>query len=346
MDDAALVLDFLKHKELNQGRAAGTVDVYHAQLQRLISFLEERQRGLLSATSDDLREFVGLHLHQRGVAPRSRKPAVSAVRQMYRYLKERGLVSEDPAGRIEYPKLARRLPKAMHRRHVEALFQQTDVKTLKGIRDAAIISVLVGCGLRVAGVVSLNQSNVVSDVDEDGRELAILHVREKGGHERVLPVPDDVLLLIRAYLGHEDLEAINRELPDGDQVLFVNLRNRNIPAHEHYGERRRLSTNSIRAMLMDYGLKAGIPKAYLHPHAARHLFGVELAEGEIDLHVRSALMGHRSSESTKLYERMSLRRLRRALETAGPLRHIRTPVSGLRELLNRQARKPAARNPR
>lgn len=336
MDQHGALAAYLAHLEHGKGRAAGTVDIYNAHLDRLVTYLAERELSLLAATHDHLQAFLGVHLHQLGVAPRSRRPAVAAVRGFYRYAFERGWLTENPARAVSYPRLAARIPEALHRRHVEQLLQACDLTTLQGVRDAAMIAVLVGCGIRVAGLVALNRSDVRSELDERRRECGWLRVREKGDNERLVPLPDDALLLILAYLGHEDLSSINRVLPDGEEVLFVNLRNRNVPAHEAYGEHRRLSTNGVRLALTRLGARAGIERRYLHPHAARHLYGTELAEADVGLHERMALMGHRSAQSSMLYDKMALRRLRRAVERGGPLANIKTPVSPMRELLQRR----------
>lgn len=338
MDSARALEAFLEHLEHNQGRRAGTVDVYHAHLERLAGYLHGHGLDLLHASPEHLQAFLGVHLHQLGIAPRSRRPAVAAVRGFYRYALARGWLREDLACTVVYPRLAARLPEALQRRHVEQLLQACDLSSLKGARDAALIGILAGCGLRVGGLVALNRGDVRHDHDARGREIAHLRVREKGGHERLVPIPDDALLLLHVYLGHPQLAGIDRRLPDGDQVLFANLRNRTVPAHEAYGERRRLSTNGVRCVLEHRGRLAGIERRYLHPHAARHLYGVALAEGGVDLHERMALMGHRSVESSRLYDRMSLARLRRAVERAGPLAGLETPVTPLRDMLGRAGR--------
>lgn len=336
-DDDTLIDAFLSHKEISQGRSAGTVGKYRYRLSTLAVFLNARGKRLVSAEPDDLIEFAGLYLHQSGVAPRSRRPAIAAIRGFYRWLKQRRLIEEDPSTKVEYPKIGRKLPHVLPARYAERLFMQPDLGTLRGIRDAAIFGVLLGAGIRVSGLVALNQEDMVVDRDEEnGTDIVSIRVSEKGGHDRLVPLPVESYLMIRAYLGHQDLERIDRTLPDGKTVLFVSTQNRTVSPADYYGAARRLRTGSIRRMILRYGTRAKVPREYLHPHSFRHLFGTELAEAGIDVHLRQALMGHTSIESTLLYDKLSIRRLNAAVIKANPLVRIKTPVSGLVDELRKR----------
>ncbi len=335
--DDELVSKFLSHKEVSQGRSIGTIGTYRHRLKALSAFLIDRGKRLVSAEPDDLAEFAGIYLHQRGVAPRSRRPAVAAVRGFYRWMEQRGLIDDDPSIRLEYPKIGRKLPHVLPIRYAESLFMQPDLETLRGLRDAAILGVLLGSGIRVSGLVALNQEDLTVDRDEEsGREIISIRVSEKGGHDRLVPLPVESYLMVRAYLGHQDMQKIDRTLQDGKTVLFVSTQNRAVSPADYYGAARRLRTGSIRRMILHYGEQAKVPREYLHPHSFRHLFGTELAEGGIDVHVRKALMGHISIESTLLYDKLSIRRLNAAVIKANPLVRIKTPVSGLVDELRRR----------
>ncbi|MFN2309671.1 MAG: tyrosine-type recombinase/integrase, partial [Gammaproteobacteria bacterium] len=163
------------------------------------------------------------------------------------------------------------------------------------MRDCAILMLLIGCGVRIGGLVGLNESSLqLIDVTDGNRiiEWMVIKVVEKGGRERLIPAPHDVKYIVHAYMGHRDLSAIDRTLPDGDRVLFVSTMNRNIPPQDYHGEARRISARSIHDMIRKYGQQAGIPEGQLHAHAMRHLYGTELAEHDVDLITRQALLGH------------------------------------------------------
>ena len=88
-------------------------------------------------------------------------------------------------------------------------------------------------------------------------------------------------------------------------------------------------------MIQRRARQAGIPADQAHPHALRHLFGTEMAEADTDIITLRQLMGHVSTESTRVYVHLSTRRLRRAVDKGNPLGKMKTPVSGLAHLLAR-----------
>lgn len=332
--DAALILQFLEFLKLNLGRTDGTVDGYLLQLNRFSEYLSNMDKSLLNASVGEIEEFAGLHLHRLGIAPRSRRIAIAALRGFYKWAKKKGLTSVNTAVNLSYPRIGRKIPSFMPLQALESLLIQADLDKLSGVRDAAIISVLAGCGLRISGLIGLNESDLVADT-QGGRDGIFFRVTEKGSNERLVPVPGETLLMVRAYLGHPDLRRIERTLPNGDKPLFVNIRNPLKKSCDHFGESRRLSATGVRRMLKKYGRLAGVPLEFCHPHALRHLYGTSLIENDVDLITAGQLMGHTSTESTKLYIHLATRRLRDAVDKGNPLSKINTPVSGLTHLLDR-----------
>ncbi len=334
MDDRALILEWLSWMEHNRGRQPGTVNKYLRYLELLSVHLARENKSLLTAERDDIEAFTGIEAHRRGMAPRSRRPVVVAVRGFYAWALRSGLVGTDPSGSVPYPKAGRRLPRGMDLKNAERILMAPDLESFLGVRDAAILSVFIGCGLRLTGVSNLNQSDLVFVDDVDGKgERLVIRLREKGDNERFVPAPHETRLLVRAYLGHEELERIDRTLPDGDQVLFVSTMDRTVPPHEYYGERRRISTRSIAEMVEKYGEQVGIPRDQCHPHALRHLYGTELGEEDVHILKMQALLGHSNPNTTKDYVRVAMRSLAKEVDRANPLGKIKTPVSELARVL-------------
>ncbi len=313
-------------KIANEGKSEETIRKYRGYLHRLIDFLDGRP--VLSASNEDLETFSGPFVHQQGLSPRSRHALVAAVRGFYGWLFKKGKIRSDPAIRLPYPKAGKKLPIPMALSNAEALLMQPDISTLAGARDAAMIAILMGCGLRVSGLISMNQENLSFPI-EDGKERMLVRVTEKGKKERVVPAPHEARLLIHVYLGHPDLGEVDRALPSGDRVLFVSLRNRRVTADKFHGEARRLSSRSVHNMIRNRGGLAGLPPDQCHPHALRHLFGTELAEKDVDLLVRQTLMGHEDPRSTAIYTHLASRKLAKEMDRAGPLGRVKTPVSEL-----------------
>jgi len=318
----------LRWLEHNKGRSQATLTKYSGHLERLRAWLIGRGADLLGATYADLEQFTGIEAHKDGLSARARRPMVSAIRGFYAWAIAEGLIVDNPARRLPSPKAGSPLPIPLGLHNAEKIMLQPDLGTFIGLRDAAIMAVMLGTGLRISGVCAINESSLVWSYD-DGQERLTIKALEKGGKERFVPVPHEARLLVRAYLGHEHLDEVDRSLPKHDRVLWINTINSNVPRHEHYGESRRITPRTINKIIVRYGLSAGIPRNQLHAHAFRHLYGTELVESGTDTLTVQTLMGHAHASSSAIYTHLAMRTLQRRVDEANPLGKINTPVTSL-----------------
>lgn len=336
MTNADLIQAFLAFLQRNKGRSDRTAEMYGDTLLRLATTMNER--SLLELTVDDLVLFCGPLLHKQGVNALSRRPHIAAVRGFYAWAKRCGHVRADPALALDYPKHGRSLPRLISLANAEKLMWSIDFSTFHGVRDSAMLGLLIGCGLRISGLLNLTREQLVSTTHLDKPRLCIRTI-EKGGKERQVPVPHAAEIMLRVYLEHPELKEIDCRLADGSHLLFVSTRNHACPAHEFHGARRRLSRKGVAQMILRRGKKAGIPEGQLHAHAMRHLFGTELAESDIDILQRKDLMGHANVSSTEIYEQVAMRKKFGAIDVGSPLSKMHTPVSDVLERLHAAAAK-------
>lgn len=320
-----LIDQFLTWKLESENCSARTVRKYRGLLNQLGKFLNG---NFANTELKILEQFSGGWLHRAGYSAASRKVAVAAIRGFYSFLAKRRMVSKNPAQDLVYPRMGRRLPRFMGLKSAEALLFQPDLSSLSGVRDSAMLALLIGCGFRVAGLCGLNESQLIWYQYGEVERLAIRTI-EKGERERLVPVPLEAMLLVQAYLGHHDLKNIDRLLENGDQVLFVNMRNRHVPEWEHRGELRRLSTRAVDRMIKRYAIDAGVPEDQAHAHAIRHLFGTELAESDSSTLQIQALMGHADPKTSEIYTHISMRKMTNVLDKGNPLSKMDTPVTAL-----------------
>jgi integrase/recombinase XerD len=334
--DGPVIDAWLTYMEVNRGRTLRTVEAYRSALLRLKEFLAGKP--LVEAEAMELEMFCGLWLHKKGVVARSRKPYISAVKGFYAWLKSSGQLKGNAATQLVHPMTGIPLPRAITLSNAEKLMWAPDMGTFIGIRDAAIMSLLIGCGLRVSGLTALNDSNL-QVVEIECQPRLTIRTIEKGGHERVMPVPREAEAILRVYLGHEDLATIDRAFVgkggQQDKVLFVSVRSTRLPDHEHVGENRRLTRRAIYDLIRRHGRRVGIPDRELHPHAMRHLFGTELQEEDTPTLAIQELMGHADPKSTSIYTRLAMRKKMATVDRAAPFAKMKTPVS---ELLKRLPR--------
>lgn len=337
MSFLVLIEDFLTYMRMNKGRSERLTVVYRLALTRLAKFMGDMGRDPMTANHVDLIAFTGPWLFKMGlVDPVSRRTHVSAVRGFFKWAHAEAHLSADAANGVPQPSVGKKIPLVMTMGDLEKIMWAPDFGTLSGVRDAAMIALLAGCGLRSSGLVGLNESNLVRDA-VDGTPRLFLKVIEKGERERKIPIPEQAALLIQLYLDHPDLVGVDRLLGNGDKVLFTTLRRNDIPACEYRGEKRRFGRKQVNYMLGKHGRAAGVHADFLHPHAIRHLFGTELAEDDVPTITAQRLLGHADPKSTDIYQQLALRKLTRVSDKSNPLAKIKTPVSALLSQLKGRA---------
>lgn len=317
----AAFLDYLRH---GRNRSPRTIEAYGLTLRRLAEYM--READPLDATHDDLVMFAGRWLFEKGVSANARRPYVACLRSFFKWAAGPGrLISKNPALSLESPKLSKRVPLRLTLENAEKLLNLPDLSTLKGLRDSAIMHVLLGCGVRVSALTGINEGDFTQDKIEGHRRLFV-KVRTKGDQEEIKLLPQEADLIVRMYLEHPELAKINRDIK-GDKVVFVQLGSTKLPPDQWIGEARRLSRKAVFQMIKAYGKKAEIPDNQLHPHAMRHAFGTELVESDVHLSRVQELMGHKDPKNTQIYVHLAMAKMSKELDRANPLAKISTPIS-------------------
>lgn len=317
----------MDYKASSENRSESTLVKYFGYINRLAAFYPKKE--LKDLSYDQLLEFSGMHLYKEGLSPSSRKAVVAAVKGFYSWLHQNGVIPEDPSRRLVYPKVARSIPKALGLSNAEKLLMAPDINTFIGLRDITMMALLIGCGMRISGLIALNQEHLIWYDDDSGFGRCAIRLTEKGKAERIVPVPSEAMLLLQAYLAHPDLRDADRLLPSGQRVLFINTRNRTVPEYEHRGEHRRLHRRTVQNLITQHAKAAGIPEDEAHPHAMRHLVGAELAEESAPTPEVMTLLGHSSADTTIIYQQLALRKLTKVVDKSNPLGKINTLVSPL-----------------
>jgi len=155
------------------------------------------------------------------------------------------------------------------------------------VRDHALIALVYGTGIRASECSGMNEE----DVDLDGKTI---RVTGKGGHERVVPLNDAVVLALRRY-------CLERRVIKKEEGFF---QSRN---------RRRMSRNGIYDRVRSHSRKARIGKN-VSPHTLRHSFATHLVKAGVDLLTLRDLLGHRQITSTQIYLHSTAQDLREAAE--------------------------------
>jgi site-specific recombinase XerD len=214
----------------------------------------------------------------RKLAPATIARKLAAVRSFLRFTLGPANVPDATLG----PRLPRRLPDTPKASEVEAAVDGMDGNGPLALRNRALVELVYSAGLRSAEAVGLE----LGDVDFDREQL---HVRGKGGKERVVPLGEEAALLLAHYL-HEARPKLVR---GAESAVFVSARG------------KRLDTSTVR-------------RVFANPHRLRHAFATHLLEGGADLRTIQELLGHSSLSTTQLYSHVDGKRLRRVYDRAHP----------------------------
>ena len=195
--------------------------------------------------------------------------------------------------------------KALEPDEVSRLLGSIDKNSILGFRDFFLYSMLYRLGLRIGEAISIN----IKDIDF---EKEILNIHGKGRRERKLPLLPDLMDILEKWLIYRTkLCGANRL-----DALFISKKG------------NRLSIRTAQDNLQKIVTKAGpfsIEK--VTPHSMRHAFATHAIEGEQDIYVLKAILGHASTKSTEIYLHPSMRVLRKAVNN-----HIASEI--LADLIN------------
>jgi integrase/recombinase XerD len=279
---------FLDHVKVERGLARLTLDAYGRDLARFTAFLAARGRAEVDdVTPLDVTDFL-IQLASAGLAARSRARTLVAVRGLCKHLVGERWLAADPAVLVDAPRIGRRLPGVLGETAVARLIAAPP-DTPRGRRDAAMIELAYGSGLRVSELVMLP----LADVNLHG---GFLRVTGKGGKTRVVPLNTAAQMRITRYL-EEDRPGWLRD--PRQRALFLT---------ERGGP---MTRQGFWKALRGYARRADVrlPAGEVSPHKLRHSFATHLVEHGADLRAVQAMLGHADISTTQVYTQVSQARM-------------------------------------
>jgi site-specific recombinase XerD len=253
---------------------------YRYDVEEFCAWLERRGTGLDDVDVRTLSEYAAElgRARPRKLAPATIGRKLAAVRAFLRH----ALGAERVPDASFAPRRPRRLPDAPRPDEVDSELAALDGDEPLALRNRALVELVYSAGLRSQEAIDLD----LADVDF---EQELVHVRGKGGKERVVPLGEEASHAVAVYL-----RASRPHLARGaENALFLSARG------------RRLDTSTLRRL-------------FPHPHRLRHAFATHLLEGGADLRTIQELLGHSSLSTTQMYSHVDARRLRKVYDRSHP----------------------------
>jgi integrase/recombinase XerC len=290
-------------------------------------------------------------LYERGLGRSSVARGLAAVRSWCRWLAREGVLASNPAALVHTPRLPKRLPRVPSAEELNNAMDLTAAQAASAWpeRDALILELLYGCGIRNAELCGLDLAAIDAAAE-------VLRVRGKGRKERYVPfgisvacallryLPTRTRVLGRAHL-IESFDAATAEQPVPENPfpalaallaqsagpLLVPLqaqahapRPASDPAPTHASTHAagiatipRLTTRSVGRILKALAIAGGLP-GETHPHTLRHAFGTHLLEDGADLRAIQELLGHQRLSTTQRYTQLTLNQVAAVYDRTHP----------------------------
>lgn len=291
--DATAIDRFLEMMAAEAGAAANTLAAYRRDL----SLASAALGGTLAAADEATLQRLAEEWRDLSRATVARKAA--ALRRFFGFLADEGDRADDPSPALPRPAAARPLPRTLSHRDVDALFAAIAARLARplpaDLRNAALIELLYGSGLRASELVSLPRNAIHPD-----RPFLIL--KGKGGRERLVPISDRARAAVAAWRAHV-----------GRDRAFL------FPSGAGHLSRVRLF-QIVRAIAAD----AGIAPDRISPHVLRHAFATHLLEGGADLRALQTMLGHADIATTEIYTHVDASRLVALVNERHPLQEVLT----------------------
>ncbi len=253
---------------------------YRVDVREFAAWLDRRGTGLQDVDVRALADYAAElgRARPRKLAPATIARKLAAVKAFLRH----ALGKERVPDASFAPRRPLRLPDAPRPQEVDLELEALEGEGPLAVRNRTLVELVYSAGLRSQEAVDLDRG--VVDFDQE-----LVHVRGKGGKERVVPLGEEASHRLAVYL-----REARPELARGaENALFLSARG------------RRLDTSTLRRLLP-------------HPHRLRHAFATHLLEGGADLRTIQELLGHSSLSTTQMYSHVDSKRLRKVYDRSHP----------------------------
>jgi site-specific recombinase XerD len=317
-----ILLDFLMYHESTKNHSPKTVQEYFLDLRMFFRFLKvhkglapEEEINTLSIvdineaflntiTLSDAFAFLSYLSQERiningkqkdavGIGPTARARKVASIRSFFRYGKEKAhVLTSNPMTELESPKLRKKLP--VYLTEDESVELLDNIEGKNEIRDYAIITLFLNCGLRISELAGLNLPDIQGET---------IRVLGKGNKERIL------------YLNQACVDSL---------VEYLKVRppvdNKKVPALFLSNRLQRISVQTIHVNIKKHLAASGLNPTRYSAHKLRHTAATLMLSNGVDIRTLQELLGHDSLNTTQIYTHIDNDQLRDAAK-ANPLSH-------------------------
>ncbi|MBQ9973212.1 MAG: site-specific tyrosine recombinase XerD [Firmicutes bacterium] len=288
------IQEYADYLKIEKKKTKNTFDAYMGDLREFLKYLEEKGVPAVSCKNTEVVGYL-LKLKEEGKSTATTNRKIASVRLYYKYLIERGLVSENPADNIKTVKVEKKGIEYLTIEEIDNLLSLPD-DSLKGKRDRAILEVLYATGIRVSELVNVK----VSDVNI---RMGFVSLTGESSKARIVPLGRPARAALEEYI-YDVRKGLVRDGEDDDS-LFVN----------YHG--KKLTRQGLWKIIKEYARKAGIENK-ITPQTLRHSFAVHMVQNGADLKSLQELLGHEDISATQIYLSVTKNRIKDVYDKTHP----------------------------
>ena len=299
--------DFLRHLR-ERNASPHTIKAYTGDLDVFAAYIGKRDWKTIDHIA--IRGFLS-HLYDKGLSKTSVARALAAVRSLYRWLAQEGVVEQNPAKLVSTPRLAKKLPRVPTIEEMNSMLdgKMPEVASFPE-RDRLLFELLYGCGIRNSELVGIN----LEDISLSNQAILI---RGKGKKERYVPFGGSALQALSVYLPwRQQLLATLRNAPK-KTIPAKSTPAKFMPALLVNQRGGRLTTRSVGRIVKRIAVAKGLSPE-VHPHTLRHAFGTHMLEEGADLRAIQELLGHERLATTQRYTQLSVKHVMHVYDQTHP----------------------------
>ncbi len=248
---------------------------------------------------DDIHAFLSYLTNNYQSKPATRARKASSIRVFFNYLSSKAnLIEINPAQDLETPKLDRRLPKYLSLEESQRLLTTTDnPDNRNSVRDYAILTIFLNCGLRLSELVGIN----IMDINFSECKMTVIG---KGNKERTIYLNKACIRALKDYLEVRPKEGIKTDKRNSKDALFLSER------------KERISGRTVQHIVDKQLTAAGLDSKKLSTHKLRHTAATLMYQyGNADIRALQEVLGHESISTTEIYTHVANKQARDIIES-------------------------------
>ena len=272
-----LIETFLDSLWLEKNLSQNTLESYKNDLNKFRNFLEKNNKSVLKADHFLILSFLSFLL-DKGFSSKTVSRNISSLKSFFKYLISVEHIKINPMLNIDAPKSGLFLPTTLTVEETQQILDAPNELRPIEMRDKAMLYTLYATGMRISELISLNMHNV--DLTRGS-----VQVIGKGGKERLIPLTNDAITMIKKYLTNAR-DKLSKGKDHNN--IFLSTHGKQISRHSFW--------HRIKAYLKKVDVKKEV-----HPHTLRHAFATHMLNNGADLRSVQLLLGHSDLATTQIY---------------------------------------------